>query len=73
MDFIKRYAKAFFSGISTASGYLAAVVPAEGGFSEVSLAQWLTGIPIVLGAFGIVAYVPNKEKPTHVTDQLPYS
>jgi len=58
------YVKAAASGVVAAAAYFAGVVPAEGGFGDLSTAQWL-GAVVTLGAvYGVTYTVPyhNKSK-----------
>ena len=55
------YAKAVASAVVTLAAYLAGVIPAEGGFADVSTVQWL-GAVVALGAsFGVTYRVPNRD------------
>lgn len=61
-DRLRPVAKAIAGAIVGAASYLMGVIPAQGGFSDVTLQQWL-GLVVALGAgFGIVWRVPNKPK-----------
>jgi hypothetical protein len=55
------YAKAVVSGVVTLAAYLVGVIPAEGGFGDVSLVQWLGGIVFLGAAYGLTAAVPNRQ------------
>ena len=55
-----RYAKAIASGVVALAAYLMGVIPAEGGFGDVSTAQWLGSIVALGASFGITYGVPNK-------------
>ena len=55
-------AKAVASGVVALSAYLAGVVPAEGGFGDLSLGQWLGGVVVLGAAYGITWRVPNQPK-----------
>lgn len=57
-------AKAVASGIVTLAAYLIGVIPAEGGFGDVSVVQWL-GALIALGAsYGVTYQVSNRPRPS---------
>jgi len=59
MSKLASYAKAVAAGAVSLAGYLAGVIPAAGGFGDVTTVQWL-GAVVVLGAtFGVVYRVPN--------------
>jgi len=56
------YVKAVASGVVALAAYLAGVVPAEGGFGDLSHAQWL-GAVVTLGAvYGVTYTVPYQAK-----------
>jgi len=56
------YIKAASSGVVALAAYLAGVVPAEGGFGDLSTAQWL-GAVVTLGAvYGVTYTVPYQAK-----------
>jgi hypothetical protein len=59
---ISRYGKALASGAVSLAAYLAGVIPAEGGFGDVSLGQWMLAIVAVGAAFGITAAVPKGDE-----------
>lgn len=58
----KRNAKAVASGVVALAAYLAAVIPAEGGFGDVSTVQWLGAVVFLGGAYGVTYRVSNQEK-----------
>lgn len=56
----KETAKAVAAGVLALVAYLVGVIPAEGGFGDVSLVQWLGAILFVGGAYGITYRIPNS-------------
>jgi hypothetical protein len=54
-------AKAIVGALAAAAAYLVGVIPAEGGFGDLSTVQWVGLVPVLLGAFGIVWSIPNKQ------------
>ncbi len=62
MTAIAPYAKAVASAIVTVAAYLVGVIPAEGGFGDVSTVQWLGAVVALAGSFGVTYAVPNKPK-----------
>lgn len=54
-------AKAIAAGLGSAVSYFIGVIPAAGGFSDLTTIQWLGVVPIVLAVYGIVWTVPNTE------------
>lgn len=61
-DNLKPVAKAVASAAVCLAAYLVGVVPAEGGFGDVSVVQWLGAIVFVGGAYGLTYRVPNKPR-----------
>jgi hypothetical protein len=59
-------AKAIASGVVATAAYLAGVVPAEGGFGDLTLAQWLGGVVVLGSAYGITYAVPPAGRGTRV-------
>lgn len=55
-------AKAVAAGIVTLAAYLIGVVPAEGGFGDVSVVQWLGAVIAVASAYGVTYAVPNTHR-----------
>jgi hypothetical protein len=55
-------AKAIAGALVAAAAYLAGVIPATGGFGDVSTVQWLGLIVFLGGGYGIV-YAAPKNKP----------
>ena len=55
-----KYAKALAGAVVSLAAYLIGVIPAEGGFGDVSTVQWLGALVALGAAYGIVAAVPNK-------------
>ncbi len=56
------YVKAAVSGVVTLCAYLVGVIPAEGGFSDVSTVQWLGAVVFVGAAYGLTYNVPYHPK-----------
>lgn len=56
---MRKYAKAVAGAAGAAATYLVGVIPAEGGFGDVSTVQWVGLVPVILGTFGIVWGVRN--------------
>lgn len=68
------YAKAIASMVVCAAAYLVGVVPAEGGFGDVSTVQWLGLVVFTGSAYGITYGVPNqpaKSRPGRNTPPRP--
>lgn len=63
MNKISDVAKAIASGIGAAATYFIGVVPAEGGFDDLTTGQWLGVIPVTLVVYGITWYVPDSMTP----------
>lgn len=59
MNHLAPYAKAGASALVCAAAYLIGVIPAEGGFADVSTVQWLGMVVAVGGAYGVYK-VPNR-------------
>ena len=59
LDFIKHTAKAVVAAVVVAAAYLVGVIPAEGGFGDVTTVQWLGLVVFMGGAYGITYAVPN--------------
>jgi hypothetical protein len=66
---LPKVAKAVTGAVVTLAAYLVGVVPAEGGFADVSLAQWLGAVAFLGGAYGLVYSVPPAGRGTRI-DQL---
>jgi hypothetical protein len=62
-------AKAITGAIVCLAGYLVGVIPAEGGFADVSLVQWLGALVFMGGAYGLVYRIPNA--PTNTPTEVP--
>lgn len=62
IDSLRPVAKAVVSAIVVAAAYLVGVIPAEGGFGDVSTVQWLGLVVFMGGAYGITYAVPNKPR-----------
>lgn len=58
-----RTAKAVASALVAAAGYLVGVIPATGGFGDVTTVQWLGLVVFLGGAYGITYRVPNRQEP----------
>lgn len=56
---MKNVAKAIAAGLGAAAGYFIGVIPAEGGFDDLSTVQWLGAVPILLAVYGITWSVPD--------------
>jgi hypothetical protein len=55
-----RAAKAIASAVVCLAAYLVGVIPASGGFGDVSVVQWLGAVVFLGGAYGITYRIPNK-------------
>lgn len=53
-------AKAIAAGIGAAVAYFVGVIPAEGGFGDLTTIQWLAAVPVVLAVYGVTWSVPNR-------------
>lgn len=62
MDDKKKPYKAVASGVLALVAYLVGVIPAEGGFGDLTTVQWLGAILFVGGAYGITYAIPNPRK-----------
>lgn len=60
--FVKQTAKAFAAMLVCAAAYLVGVVPAEGGFGDVTTVQWLGLVVFMGGAYGVTWAVPNQQR-----------
>jgi hypothetical protein len=58
-------AKAITGALVCLAGYLVGVIPAEGGFADVSLVQWLGALVFMGGAYGLVYRIPNAPTPDY--------
>jgi len=56
------YVKAAASGVVAVAAYFAGVVPAEGGFGDLSTAQWLGAIVTLGAVYGVTYTVPYQAK-----------
>jgi hypothetical protein len=56
---IKAYAPAIVSGLIALAAYLVGVIPAEGGFADVTTTQWLGAVVALGAAFGFTAVTPK--------------
>ena len=61
MHNIQTVAKAIAAGLGAAAAYFIGVLPAEGGFGDLTTVQYLGVIPVVLAVYGITWAVPNRE------------
>jgi len=59
---IKAVAKALAAGLGAAVSYFIGVIPAEGGFGDLTTVQWLSVVPVVLAVYGVTWLVPNTPK-----------
>lgn len=55
----KSTAKAVAAAVVTLAAYLVGVIPAEGGFGDVSVVQWLGALVFLGSAYGITYRVDN--------------
>jgi hypothetical protein len=60
MNKIKPYLKASAAMIVCAAAYLVGVVPAQGGFGDLTTVQWLGLVVFMGGAYGVTYHVPYK-------------
>ena len=60
MNYMRSVAKAIAAGLGAGCAYLIGVIPAEGGFGDVSTVQWLGLVIAVLGVYGVTWAVPNR-------------
>ena len=56
---VKEVAKAIAAGIGAAVAYFVGVLPANGGFGDLTTVQWLMVVPVVLAVYGVTWSVPN--------------
>jgi len=59
MSYWRSVAKAVAAGVGAGVAYFIGVIPAEGGFGDLSTVQWLGAVPVVLAVYGIIWRVPN--------------
>lgn len=59
MNKLQPYARALAQVVVTACAYLIGVIPAAGGFGDVTVVQWLGLIVFVGAAFGITQSAQN--------------
>lgn len=64
-------AKAVASGIVALAAYLIGVIPAEGGFTDVSVVQWLGALIALAAAYGVTYQVPNRPQAPHLPSEPP--
>jgi len=66
------YIKAASAGVVALAAYLAGVIPAEGGVSDVSQVQWLGAIVTLGAVYGVTYHVPyhtsKSTPPVHAVD-----
>lgn len=55
-------AKAAVAGVAAGAAYLVGVIPAAGGFADVTTVQWLGLIPVVAAVYGITWATPNRPR-----------
>jgi hypothetical protein len=55
----KKPYKAIAAAIVTLAAYLVGVIPAEGGFGDVSVVQWLGAVVFLGSAYGLTYSVSN--------------
>ena len=53
-------AKAVAAAVGAAVAYLIGVIPAAGGFGDLSVVQWLGLVPVVLAVYGVTWRIPNR-------------
>ena len=53
-------AKAIAAAAGAAVAYLIGVIPAAGGFGDLSTVQWLGLVPVVLAVYGVTWRIPNR-------------
>jgi len=56
----REYAKAIASGVVAVAAYLAGVIPAAGGFGDVTVQQWLGAVVVLGAAYGVTAAAPRN-------------
>ncbi len=57
---MRAIAKALAAAAGAAVAYLVGVIPAEGGFGDLNVVQWLGLVPVVLAVYGITWRIPNR-------------
>lgn len=62
------YRKSIAAAIAGAATYLIGVLPAEGGFGDLSTVQWLGLVVALLGPGGLVWAIPNSPSTTATPD-----
>ena len=60
MNEIKPYLKALSAAVVCAAAYLVGVVPAQGGFGDLTTVQWLGLVVFMGGAYGVTYHVPYQ-------------
>ncbi|MCB9377000.1 MAG: hypothetical protein H6515_14190 [Microthrixaceae bacterium] len=68
MNTVKKYALAVASVAVTGAAYLIGVLPADGGFGDVTTVQWLGLIVFEGAAFGITQKAQNTPVGRHSAD-----
>ena len=57
---MRAVAKAVAAATGAAVAYLVGVIPAAGGFGDLSVVQWLGLVPVVLAVYGVTWRIPNR-------------
>ncbi len=60
IDEIAPYAKAVAGAAVAGLTYLIGVIPASGGFGDVTVAGWMGFAIAILASFGVVYQIPNR-------------
>lgn len=60
MERFEPYAKAIAAALVAGLTYLIGVIPASGGFADVTIAGWMGLALAVFASLGVVYRVPNK-------------
>ena len=63
--------KAIASGVVALAAYLIGVIPAAGGFGDVSVVQWLGAVVFVAAGYGLTYAVPNPVTPPPAPPVVP--
>ena len=61
LEKISPVAKAVAAGAAAACAYLAGLLVDGGTLADITVAEWLGVVPMVVAAYGITWRVPNKE------------
>lgn len=60
---LKPYLHALVAAVVVAASYLIGVIPADGGFGDVTVVQWLGLVVFMGGAFGVTQSARRKTPP----------